>query len=113
MFAAVCIIKLHFLSRFTFFARTIFTSLHGLFRPQRALHTPVTAHTSTALSDATNSTGPRLVQSRNERRHVCVVVMWVYPSDWSLARRPKRRRRELFLCCRRDLNTTSREERLR
>ena len=59
--------------------------------------TPVTAHTSTALSDATNSTGPRLVQSRNERRHVCVVVMWVYPSDWSLARRPNRRRRALFV----------------
>ena len=66
----------------------------------------------TALSDATNSTGPRLVQTRNERRHVCVVVMWVYPSDWSLARRPKRRRRALFVLSSR-LDTTSREERLR
>ena len=65
-----------------------------------------------ALSDATDSTVPRLVQTRNERRHVCVVVMWVYPSDWSLARRPKRRRRALFVLSSR-LDTTSREERLR
>ena len=65
-----------------------------------------------ALSDATDSTVPRLVQTRNERRHVCVAVMWVYPSDWSLARRPKRRRRALFVLSSR-LDTTSREERLR
>ena len=62
--------------------------------------------------DATISTGSRLVQTRNERRHVCVAVMWVYPSDWSLARRPKRRRRALFVLSSR-LDTTSREERLR
>ena len=49
-----------------------------------------------ALSDATDSTVPRLVQTRNERRHVCVVVMWVYPSDWSLARQPQAAQKSSF-----------------
>ena len=52
-----------------------------------------------ALSDATDSTVPRLVQTRNERRHVCVVVMWVYPSDWSLGLDGPSGAEELFLCC--------------